>query len=156
MCRSGQLSAAKRGCCHRQQPLSLLPAQFALTFYGLQHIFPAAKGGKAEEPLPLLPEACAGGTHNTVLLQKVVEKLPRSHAARVLQPDVGGVSAAREPQAQFLQGSGDKASVFHVILNVLLGLLQPVVSEDGRGGSLDDVGHSVELGGLTPKPQLVQ
>src|SRR6185369_1493901 len=138
------------------RPFTFLLQILLYPLHRLNHILAMAEGRQAEEPFAAGAETGAGGADHVAFGEELVEELPAAHAARGLEPDVGGVHAAEAGDAGFLQTLADYAGVLHVIIDDLLGLLPPLVGVDRGGGALDRVGGAVELGGGAAQPELVE
>src|SRR6185369_13574534 len=119
----------------------------------LYHILAMAEGRQAEEPFAARAEAGAGGADHVAFVQQLVEEVPAGHAARGLEPDVGGIHPAVAGYAGCGEPFADDAGVLHVVVDDLLGLLPPLVAVDRSGGALDRVGGAVELGGGAAEPE---
>jgi len=115
-----------------------------------------AEGRQSKEPFAAGAEATSRRPDHVALLQQLVEEVPGAHAARGLEPDVGGIHAAVAGDAGLFQPFTDDAGVLHVVVDDLLGLGPPLVGVDGSGGALDRVGGAVELGGGAAQPELVE
>jgi len=115
-----------------------------------------AEGRQPEEPFAAGAEAGAGGADHVAFGKELVEEVPAAHAARGLEPDVGGVHPAVAGDAGLFQAFTDDAGILHVVVDDLFGLGPPFVRVDRGSGALHRVGGAVELGGGAAEPELVE
>src|SRR5688572_31264802 len=80
----------------------------------LLRVLARAEGGEAEVALAGRPEAGARRAHDPRRGEHAVEEVPRRHAARGAEPDVGRVAAAVHLEAGGGEAVADDARVAHV------------------------------------------
>src|SRR5262245_53949699 len=133
--------------------LQLQPGLDALDgFHGLRAL---TEGGEPEIAFAARTETGPGRSDHVRLVEQLVEELPGAEAGGGLRPDVRRVSAPVDGEADGAEPFADDAGVLHVEVDGLPHLLLSVGRVYGGRGLLDDVGDSVELGGLTAEPERV-
>ena len=83
--------------------------------HGLLGSVGIAKGGQADIPLAAGTKASAGGGDHVGLFQELIEELPGAHAVGGLEPDVGGVHAAKAGETGSGQALPDDPGVLLII-----------------------------------------
>ena len=111
-----------------------------------------AEGGQTEVTGSVFSETGSGGAYDLGMIQQIIEKFPGFHIVWTFKPDIGGVDAAEEPDVLFAQGVCDQPGVVLVIADVFLALCHALRGKYSLGAFLDDVGGSVEFGGLAAVP----
>ena len=95
-------------------------------------------------------------TDNTGIFQQVVKKFPALHPIRALHPDIRGILATGVMDSQPVKGICKNAGIFPVIIDIGKRLAASFFRKDGCCAFLDDVGDTIEFGGLTSEPESIQ
>src|SRR5918992_4812458 len=114
----------------------------------------AIEGAEADIALSSLAEPCSWGTYDIRLLEQKIEELPRIHAC--LHPHIRGMVATDTLKSQFAQRSPNTCCVNEVVIAQFPNLILPFGRIHGFGGTLDRIGHPIELGRMTAIPERMQ
>ena len=116
----------------------------------------AAEGGEAHVALAAGAEADTWGADHIGTIEQILEELPGAAAVGGAHPDVRGVLATVDLEAQLAQLGEHAVGVVHIVVDGLLNLLLALRGVDGLCGALGDVAGAIELGALTAQPELVE
>ena len=88
--------------------------------------------------------------------EHLLEHAPAIDTLGTTDPDVRSVFAAPDFQAESFTGFFEKLGVGHVVLHQFRNFGFSSLGVDGLGSTLNGIGCSVELGGMTTSPELLE
>ena len=83
--------------------LLAFPKQLNKSASGFLRVFGTSEGRKTEISFSASTKALSGCSHDLDFIQKIVEKLPASHAVGTLHPNIRCIFAARIPDPELVQ-----------------------------------------------------
>ena len=98
-------------------------------------------------------ESAAGCADDIGLFKKMIKKLPTGHILRCAEPDVRRVDTAGDLIAEGFQAVADIVGVFHVVPDHVRDLLLSFRRIAGLACALDDIGSTVILCTVPPRPE---